>query len=525
MGTVVAVDAGTSGVRALAVGEAGEVVDLAYREIAQHYPRPGWVEQDPLEIWEGVRATLAEVAGRLAGAGEAVAAVGIANQRETAVAWDRRTGRPLHRAIVWQDRRTAARCRALLEAGHLPAVRSRTGLVLDPYFSATKYAWLLDEGGLAPGRPAGLALGTVDSWLLWQLTGGPDGGVYATDATNASRTLLFDIGELSWSGELCDLFGVPPATLAEVRPSCGRFGTVATAAVDGALAGVPVSGMAGDQQAALFGQACVEPGMAKVTYGTGSFVLANAGRAVPPPPEGLVATVAWDLGDHVDLGEHGAAGPGRAGSGRGRGRATGVAYALEGSAFASGAAVQWLRDELGLVARAEDVGPLAESVPDSGGVTVVPAFTGLGSPWWDPHARGTVTGITRGSGRAQLARAVVEAMAFQVRDMVEAMVAATGVPCTELRADGGAAAMDLLLRLQADQAGVPVTRPRSVETTALGAAMLAGLAEGVWGSVAEVAALWRADVEHRPVADRAAADLAYAGWRRAVDRSRSWAAG
>jgi glycerol kinase len=526
VGTVVAIDAGTTGVRALAVDEAGRVVDLAYREIAQRFPRPGWVEQDPVEIWEGIRATVAAVAQRLAGSGETVAAVGIANQRETAVAWDRRTGQPLHPAIVWQDRRTAGRCHELREAGHLATVRSRTGLVLDPYFSATKYAWLLGEGGLATGGPPpGLALGTVDSWVLWQLTGGPDGGVYATDATNASRTLLFDIGELSWSHELCHLFGVPPAALAEVRPSCGRFGTVAASALDGALAGVPVSGIAGDQQAALLGQACVEPGMAKVTYGTGSFVLANAGHAAPPPPEGLVATVAWDLGGHGGgpgggaSRDHGGASGGHGGGGRG------VTYALEGSAFASGAAVQWLRDELGLVARAEDVGPLAESVPDSGGLTLVPAFTGLGSPWWDPHARGTVTGITRGSGRAQLARAVVEAMAFQVRDMVEAMDAATGTPCTELRADGGAAAMDLLLRLQADQVGVPVTRPRSVETTAVGAAMLAGLAEGVWGSLGEVASLWRADVAHHPVADRAPADAAYGAWRRAVDRSRAWAAG
>jgi glycerol kinase len=506
---VVAVDAGTTGVRALVVDEGGAPADMAYRELTQHYPRPGWVEHDPAEIWDAVRSTLAEVAGRLAASGTAVAAVGITNQRETAVAWDRHSGRPLHRAIVWQDRRTAARCDELRDAGHLALVRDRTGLVLDPYFSATKYAWMLDEGGLAgTASSPHLALGTVDSWVLWRLTGGPSGGVFATDPTNASRTLLFDVRALGWSDELCELFGVPARALAEVRPSCGRFGAVDAAAVGGAgaaavLAGAPVSGIAGDQQAALFGQACFEPGMAKVTYGTGSFVLAHAGATCPLPPEGLVATVAWDLGD-------------RGGEGR-------VAYALEGSTFVSGAAIQWLRDGLGIIERAEDVGPLAESVPDSGGVTVVPAFTGLGSPWWDPRARGTITGITRGSGRPQLARAVVEAVAYQVRDMVDAMARATGRPCTQLRADGGAAAMDLLLQLQADQLQAPVARPRSVESTALGAATLAGLAEGVWGSLDELASLWRLDVEHVPRVDRELADLAYAGWLRAVERSRDWA--
>ena len=505
MACVVAIDAGTTGVRALVVDEAGAVVDLAYRELTQYFPRPGWVEHDPAEIWGAVQATLAEVTGRL-GAG-AVAAVGITNQRETAVAWDRRSGDPLHRAIVWQDRRTADRCDRLREAGHLPMVRERTGLVLDSYFSATKYAWMLEDGGLAvDADPGSLALGTVDSWVLWNLTGGPRGGVFATDATNASRTLLYDIGRRAWSAELCDLFGVPAGALAEVRPSCGRFGRCAPGAVPGAerLDGAPVSGIAGDQQSALFGQACFEPGMVKVTYGTGSFVLANAGPACPPAPDGLVATIAWDLGDHG-----GARGP--------------VAYALEGSTFVSGATIQWLRDGLGLIERAEEVGPLAESVPDSGGVTVVPAFTGLGSPWWDPRARGVVTGITRGAGRAQIARAVVEAMAFQVRDMVDAMAAAAGRPITQLRADGGASAMALLLQLQADQVRVPVVRPRSVESTALGAATLAGLAEGVWGSLDELAGRWVPDVELRPELDGALADLAYAGWLRSVERSRGWA--
>lgn len=511
MACVVAIDAGTTGVRAVVVDEDAQVVDLAYRALTQHFPRPGWVEHDPVEIWDAVRSTLLEVSGRLASTGTSVAALGITNQRETAIAWDRSTGRPLHRAIVWQDRRTASRCDELREGGHLSLVRSRTGLVLDPYFSATKYAWLLGEGGLvdATSLPH-LALGTVDSWLLWQLTGGTSGGVFATDPTNASRTLLFDIGVLAWSDELCELFGVPVRALAEVRPSCGRFGTVDAASLRTrggtrdtsatVLAGVPVSGIAGDQQAALFGQACFEPGMVKVTYGTGSFVLTNAGSTRPTPPDGLLATVAWDLG---------AKGP--------------VEYALEGSTFNSGTAIQWLRDGIGVIEHAGDLGPLAASVPDSGGLTVVPAFTGLGSPWWDPRARGTITGITRGAGRAQFARAVVEATAYQVRDMVDAMSAATGRPRSGLRADGGAAVMDLLLQLQADQVQVRVARPRSVESTSLGAAMLAGLAEGVWGSLAELAGLWRLDVEYVPRLDPAAADLAYEGWLRAVARSRNWA--
>ena len=396
----------------------------------------------------------------------------------------------LHRAVVWQDRRTVGRCEALAEAGHLPTVRARTGLVLDPYFSATKMAWLLEEGGLRAAGD-GLVLGTVDSWVLWQLTGGATGGVVATEPSNASRTLLYDIVDRAWSEELCALFGVPPGVLPEVVPSCGRFGLVDAGllADDGPpeaarlLGGVPIGAMAGDQQAALFGQACFTPGAAKVTYGTGSFVLANAGPSCPPVADGLLTTIAWDLGTHG-----GETGP--------------VAYALEGSTFVSGAAVQWLRDGLGLISAADELEGLAASVADSGGVSFVPAFTGLGSPRWDPRARGTVTGITRGSGRGQLARALVEAMAFQVRDMVDAMSAA-GRPVSGLRADGGASAMDLLLQLQADQVRVPVARPRSVESTALGAATMAGLGEGVWASTDDLAGLWRLDREYYPELDRA----------------------
>ncbi|HWF14563.1 MAG TPA: glycerol kinase [Acidimicrobiales bacterium] len=512
MAKVVAIDAGTTGVRALVVDEQARVVDVAYRELTQYFPQPGWVEHDPAEIWEAVRATLAEVGGRLAQAEprDAVAAMGITNQRETLVAFDRRTGQPLHRAIVWQDRRTAPLCAQLRADGHLPFVRATTGLVLDPYFSATKAAWLLEHGDLALAHDdPNLSFCTVDTWVLWHLTGGPHGGTYATDPSNASRTLLLDTATLAWSPELCDLFGVPAHTLPEVRPSAGRFGTAALGDLGPASAvldAVPVSAILGDQQAALFGQACFEPGMVKVTYGTGSFALANAGPTRPPAPDGLIVSVAWDLGAHADA----ALGP--------------VAYALEGSAFVSGAAIQWLRDGLGIIATAAEVGPLAASVTDSGGVTFVPALTGLGSPQWDPDARGIITGLTRGAGRAQLARACVEAMAFQVRDMIDAMAAASSFPLSALRADGGAATMDLLLELQAEQSRMPVARPRALESTALGAATLAGLAEGVWSSLDELASLWAADTVFEPQLPVELADATYAVWGRTVEKSRGWAA-
>jgi glycerol kinase len=404
---------------------------------------------------------------------------------------------------VWQDRRTAGRCDALAAAGYLPLVRERTGLVLDPYFSATKFEWLLTAGGVE--RSANLTLGTVDSWVLWNLTGGPRGGVHATDPSNASRTLLYDIVERRWSEELCRLFDIPISALAEVHPSAGRFGSVAPGAVGGLQPGVPVSGIAGDQAAALFGQACVRTGMAKNTYGTGSFVLMNVGATPPPPAEGLLTSVAWELD----------AGLGRPGPD--------VAYALEGAIFATGAAIQWLRDGLGLISEAAETGPLAATVESSEGVYVVPAFTGLGSPWWDPYARGTVVGLTRGVGRAHVARAVVEAMAFQTRDVVEAMIASSGHDVPGLRVDGGASVMDLLLQVQADQLQVPVTRPRVVETTAVGAGLLAGLAAGVWGSIDELAGLWTPESEMAPRASKASADASHQAWRRALERARAWA--
>lgn len=497
MPVVVAIDAGTTGIRAIAVGTDGRIVDVSYRELTQHYPAPGLVEHDASEIWRLVTVTLDELAGRLfLRTGETVAAIGITNQRETAVAWDRRTGHPLHRAIAWQDRRTARRCDELEAGGSLPLIRQRTGLVLDGYFSATKWEWMLKEGGVETGPD--LMLGTVDDWICWNLTGGPSGGVHATDVSNASRTLCYDIVECRWSERLCELFGIPMFALGEVRPSSGRFGLACGDAVCGALAGVPLSGIAGDQQAALFGQCCYDAGMTKVTYGTGSFVLMNIGAERPAPANGLLTTVAWQVGAEVT-------------------------YALEGAIFSSGATIQWLRDGLGIIESAEQAGALAASVESSGGVVLVPAFTGLGSPRWDPAARGTIVGLTRGSGRAQVARAAVEAIAYETRDVLDLMVCSGGHAVTELRAGGGVAAMDLLLQIQADQSRVKVVRARTTEATALGAAMLAGLAEGVWGSFADLAKLSPAQASFEPIATKSRVDRDHADWLNAIERSRGWA--
>lgn len=503
MAVVVSIDAGTTGVRSLAVDERGGVVGWKYREFTQHFPRPGWVEHDAAEIWDAVRATLADLVAEL---DQPIAAIGITDQRETVVVWDRASGKPLARAIVWQDRRGAARCDELAAAGHLPLVRSTTGLVLDPYFSATKIEWLHRHGGIT--FDADVAIGTIDSWLLWNLTGGTAaaGAVHATDVSNASRTMLFDIASCAWSEELCDLFGVPVASLPEVRPSAGRFGVTSGDIPTGP--GVPVSGIAGDQQSALFGQACVQPGMTKNTYGTGSFVLMNVGETLPEPAEGLLTTVAWSLpgtllgASSSDLVTH---------------------YALEGAIFATGSAIQWLRDGLQIIDSAPAAGPIAESVPDSGGVYVVPAFTGLGAPFWDPYARGTIVGLTRGSNRAHIVRAVVEAMAYQTRDVVDAMAAVCEHPVSELRIDGGASAMNLLMQLVADQLDVPVVRPTIKETTAFGAAFLAGLAEGVWSTAADLDNAWQQDARALPSEDRSAAEASYRMWQRAVERSRAWA--
>jgi len=505
---IITVDAGTTGVRAFAVDLEGRPVGRSYREFEQHFPQPGWVEHDAEEIWRTTTVVLAELVAEL---GRTVAAVGVTDQRETVVAWDRRTGRPRHRAIVWQDRRTAARCDELAEAGELDRVRSTTGLVLDPYFSATKIEWLLGPGGVVADDD--LLLGTIDSWIVWKLSGG---AAHVTDPSNASRTMLFDLCGGDWSAEMCELFGVPQGALPRVLPSAGHFAT--TAGDTGLPAGVPITGIAGDQQAALFGQACVHPGMAKNTYGTGSFVLMNVGSTCPPAADGLITTVAWTIPETM----LGSAGRGVGASGAG---ADGLVthYALEGSIFVTGAAIQWLRDGLGIIDEAAEIEALASSVPDTAGVVMVPAFTGLGSPYWDPYARGTVLGITRGAGRAHLARAVVESMAFQTRDVVQAMTDASGEALDELRVDGGAAVMDLLLRLQADQLGVTVARSAVAETTALGASYLAGLGAGIWSDVDEVGRRWAADARVEPDPDRGPADESYRRWSRGVERSRGWA--
>ncbi len=523
---IVAIDAGTTRIRATAVDETAAIIEASYRELTQYYPQPGWIEHDPEEIWALVQRTLSDVVGALATRNCSVEAIGITNQRETIMAWDPRSGRPLRRAIGWQDRRTAQRCRALAEAGELPLVRQRTGLVLDPYFSATKIAWLIHDGGLAEIADRVL-FGTVDTWILWKLTGGVRSGIFATDPTNASRTSLYDLNAGNWSEELLELFGIPAITLADIRPTCGTLGRVAAGAVDGVAPGTPISAVVGDQQAALFGQACFETGMTKATLGTGTFVLANAGTRCPAPIDGLLTSVAWDLGSHGGSTDARRASNQNAHAGIPEGdqadARSSLTFALEGAAFVSGAAVQWLRDELGLIEDPDAIGPIAEEVPDSHGLFVVPAFAGLGSPWWDPHARGIVTGITIGTRLAHLARAVVESMAYQVRAIVETMTAGTAFALRELRVDGGASTMPLLLQLLADHLATTVSRPRSTETTALGAAMLAGLGVGYWSSLEELLGLWQPGLQRVPNDERSAQDAAYASWRASVERARAWA--
>jgi len=487
---VLAIDAGTTGVTALVVSEAGQVVCRGYREFAQLFPRPGWVEHEPEDIWT---AALAASRQALDAAPQPPTAVGVTNQRETAVLWDRESLRAPRTALVWQDRRTTAVCDRLRAAGHEPRVADLTGLRLDPYFTATKLAWLAehDEPAWAGVRDGRTAVGTVDSYVVARLTGGTR---HVTDPSNASRTLLYDLSAGRWSDELCELFSVPPGALPEVVPSSGALGETDPAAFLGLR--LPVAGIAGDQQAALFGQACYQPGQSKCTYGTGSFVLANTGGTPVRSAAGLLTTVAWDIGG-------------------------GPVYALEGAIFVTGAAVQWLRDGLGLIGSAAEIEGLAAGVPDTGGVVFVPALTGLGAPDWDPHARGTILGVTRGTTRAHLARATMEAIAFEVRDVVDVMVSEAGIKVPELSADGGAAANDLLCQLQADQLGVPVRRPEVTETTGLGAAFLAGLGTGVWSSTAELAETWRLDRRFAPAAG-ARDDGRHARWRRAVERAKGW---
>ena len=488
---ILAIDQGTTGTTCLVFdGEMG-LIARAYREFEQHFPRPGWVEHDAGEIWRVTQAVAGEALNDAGlGPGE-LEAVGITNQRETVCVWDPASGEPLHRAIVWQDRRTADRCAQLRSEGHEDLIRQRTGLVLDPYFSATKIEWLLQNvDGLADRAREGRAVfGTVDAWLIYQLT-----GELATDPSNAARTMLMDIGRGAWDPELLHLFGIPQAALPPVVASAGALGTTRGEALHGHE--VPVAGVAGDQQAALFGQACIDPGLGKNTYGTGSFVLQNSGFSPPEPAEGLLGTVAWGIGG-------------------------GLTYALEAAIFVTGAAVQWLRDGLGLIESASETEVLAGSLEDNGGVYFVPALTGLGSPHWDPYARGTIVGLTRGSGRAHLARAALESIAYQTVDAVRAMEAACGTSLQELRADGGATANRWLMQFQADVLGVPVVVPEIADTTALGAAYLAGVGTGAW-TIDQVSRSWRGKQRYEPAMSEDQREALLESWRRALERSRDW---
>jgi len=490
---VLAIDQGTTGSTALVVSRDGAVLARTTSELTQHYPHPGWVEHDPDEIWRVSLAVMERALAEARVGPRELKAIGITNQRETTLVWDRATGTPLHRAIVWQSRQTADLCDRLKADGHEALVRERTGLVIDAYFSGTKVCWILDRVPDARRRAENgeLAFGTVDSWLLWKLTGGR---VHATDPTNASRTMLYDIHRHRWDAELLDILGVPRLLLPEVRPSSGVFGV--TRAAGSLPDGVPVAGIAGDQQAALYGQGCWEPGMAKNTYGTGCFAMMNMGNECPISPGGLLTTEACD--------------------------AAGLpAYALEGSIFVAGAAVQWLRDELGLVRDAAETEPIARSVPDTGGVYVVPAFAGLGAPHWDMGARGAIVGLTRGSSRAHLVRATLESIAFQTLDVVEVMNREAGIRVRELRVDGGAAANDFLMQFQADILGVPVDRPALLETTAAGAAFLAGLAVGFWRDPQELAGARRRERLFEPGMREDVRSRLCAGWQEAVARVRS----
>lgn len=489
---ILAIDQGTTGTTCLVFDSEAEVLGRAYREFAQYYPRPGWVEHDPAEIWEVTQAAAGDAltdAGLRPGE---LDAVGITNQRETVCVWDPATGEPLHRAIVWQDRRTASRCAELSAQGLEPLVRERTGLVLDPYFSATKIEWLLHNvAGLRDRAQQGRAMfGTVDAWLIFNLC-----GEAMTDPSNASRTMLFDVLGGCWDRELLEIFGVPERALPAVRPSCGEVATTRAEALHGYA--VTVAGVAGDQQAALFGQACVDPGSAKNTYGTGSFLLQNAGAKLPQPVPGLLATVAWRIGERLS-------------------------YALEASIFVTGAAVQWLRDELGIIAAADESEHLARSLDSNDGVYFVPALTGLGSPHWDPYARGTIIGLTRGSNRAHLARAALESIAYQTVDAVRAIEGASGVALAELRADGGATANGWLMQFQADILEVAVCVPEIAETTAQGAAYLAGVGSGLW-TIDHVRSSWRERIRYEPAMSSDQRGELLHSWHRALERARSWA--
>ncbi|SNB46967.1 glycerol kinase GlpK [Geobacter sp. DSM 9736] len=490
---ILALDQGTTSSRAIVFDETGSIKSLAQKEFRQIFPQPGWVEHDGNEIWSTQAGVAMEAITSAGLTATDIAAIGITNQRETTLVWERSSGRPLHNAIVWQDRRTAEMCGKLRAEGLEPLFREKTGLILDPYFSGTKLAWLLDRDPelRRRGEKGELAFGTIDSWLLWNLTGG---ALHATDVTNASRTLLCDIHRGEWDDGLLEIFRIPREMLPEIRSSSEIYGETAGRLLAGKI---PIAGIAGDQQAALFGQACTAPGMVKNTYGTGCFMLMNTGETPVRSRSNLLTTVAWRIGGRTS-------------------------YALEGSVFIAGAVVQWLRDGLGIIKASSEVEALAASVPDSGGVVVVPAFSGLGAPHWDPYARGTIVGLTRGSTAAHIARAALESIAFQTADILEAMEKDSGIRLAELRVDGGATENRLLMQFQADLLGVPTVRPATAEITALGAARLAGLATGVWENESEVAASWVADRRFTPAMEQEQSALLRNRWDRALQRAKGW---
>jgi glycerol kinase len=491
MKCILALDQGTTSSRAILFDHSGSVLGVAQKEFPQIFPQPGWVEHDPTSIWSSQWEVALAVLGKSGVAPADVAGIGITNQRETTLIWDRATGRPIHNAIVWQDRRTAGHCDLLRKKGLATRIRRRTGLVLDAYFSATKIAWLLKNvpGARARARRGELAFGTVDTWLVWNLTGGR---THVTDATNASRTLLYNLRTGDWDDELLALFDIPRSLLPKIRSSSEIYGEAVLGSVP-----IPIAGIAGDQHAALFGQVCHGPGLVKNTYGTGCFMLMNTGRKPIPSRNNLLTTVAWHVGKERE-------------------------FALEGSVFIAGAAVQWLRDGLGIIRSSSEVESLAASVPDNGGVYLVPAFAGLGAPHWDPYARGTLAGITRGTTAAHIARAALEGIAYQVSDILDAMQRDAGIRLRELRVDGGASANNLLMQFQSDILGVPVVRPKVTETTALGAAYLAGLAVGFWKDRAEIARQWQVDRRFKPGLKKATRTRLLAGWNKALARSHNW---
>ena len=494
MKAILALDQGTTSSRALLFDRNGDILTTSQCEFSQHFPKPGWVEHDAMEIWQSQRRVAAETIGKSALTGNDIGAIGITNQRETTVLWDRASGTPVAPAIVWQDRRTADFCEALKREGLENTIREKTGLVIDAYFSGTKLNWLLEHipGARQRAMRGELAFGTIDSWLIWQLTSGK---VHATDVSNASRTMLFNIHTLTWDDELLRAMDIPRSVLPKIVSSSEIIGETDC---EGLPRGIVIGGVAGDQQAALFGQACHRRGMAKNTYGTGCFMLMNTGAAPVTSTHKLISTVAWRLAGKP------------------------AQYALEGSVFVAGAAVQWLRDGLGIIEQSSDVEALAASVPDSGGVMVVPAFVGLGAPYWDPTARGAILGLTRGSTRAHIARAAIESIAFQSADLAGAMREDAGIPLAELRVDGGASVNDFLMQFQANLLGVNVVRPKITETTALGAAYLAGLAVGFWKTQEEIASLWATQRTFVPKLAKSEADARIASWRQAVERTKNW---